>query len=36
MGNPLLREQAQPFQLEEITSNKTQELVQSMWDTMEE
>ena len=36
MGNPLLREQAQPFQLEEITSNQTQELVQSMWDTMEE
>ncbi len=36
MGNPLLREQAQPFQLEEITSNQTQELVKSMWDTMEE
>lgn len=36
MGNPLLREQAQPFQLEEITSNQTQELVQSMWDTMDE
>ncbi len=36
MGNPLLREQAQPFQLEEITSNQSQELVQSMWDTTDE
>ena len=36
MGNPLLREEAQPFELEEIISDETQELVQSMWDTMEE
>ena len=36
MGNPLLREQALPFELGEITSNETSELVQSMWDTMEE
>ena len=36
MGNPLLREEAIPFSLEEIASNETKELVQSMWDTMEE
>ena len=36
MGNPLLREEAQPFQLDEIASNQTQGLVQTMWDTMEE
>ena len=36
MGNPLLREQALPFEPEEITSDETNELVQSMWDTMEE
>ena len=36
MGNPLLREPAQPFESEEITSDETNELIQSMWDTMEE
>ena len=36
MGNPLLREPALPFESEEITSDETNELIQSMWDTMEE
>ena len=36
MGNPLLREEAIQFSLEEIASNETKELVQGMWDTMEE
>ena len=36
MGNPLLRESALPFELKEITSDETNELIQSMWDTMEE
>ena len=36
MGNPLLREPALPFEPEEITSDETNELIQSMWDTMEE
>ena len=36
MGNPLLREPALPFEPEEINSDETNELIQSMWDTMEE
>lgn len=36
MGNPLLREEALPFTKKEITSSETKELVQSLWNTMEE
>ena len=35
MGNPLLREVAEDFSIEEIKSSETKELIKDMWDSLE-
>ena len=35
MGNPLLREVAEDFSIEEIKSPETKELLTDMWDSLE-
>jgi len=36
MGNPILRQVAEPFMLEEIKSSETQSLIKKMWKIMDE